>query len=113
MERKNHNPGWSIGIFLIVLGLFLAGVFMDVLNLDNPREYFVWPMLLIFIGVLSFFHSNPAFGIITIAVGGYFLFPRIDFELPAVYEKLYWPSTIILAGLAMIISGIVRRYRKN
>jgi len=112
MEHRKHNPGWNIGIFLIVLGAFLAGVFLDVLNLGDTREYFVWPMLLIFIGVISLFNGNAPFGIILIAVGGYFFFPRVDFELPEVYQKIYWPSAIILAGLAMIISGIVKRFRR-
>ena len=111
MEHKKHNPGYSIGVFLIVLGLFLGGAMLDILNMGGFREYFIWPMLLIFIGVLSFFNGSGAVGIILIAVGGYFLLPRIDIELPLEYEKLYWPAAIILAGLVMIVSGIVKRYR--
>ena len=113
MKDKKHNPGQSIGIFLIILGLFLGGAMIDVLNLGSFREYFVWPMLVIFVGVVAFFSSNAAAGIILVAVGGYFFLPRIDFELPVIYEKLYWPAAVILAGLAMIASGIIRRYRKN
>lgn len=112
MEHKKHNPGWNFGIFLIVLGLFLGAIFMDILGLGSTREYFVWPMILIFIGVVSLFNGNAAFGIILLAVGGYFFYPRIDFELPEIYQKLYWPSAIILAGLAMIITGIIKRYRR-
>ncbi|HDZ41871.1 MAG TPA: hypothetical protein ENH59_09385 [Bacteroidetes bacterium] len=113
MKDKNHNPGRNFGIFLILAGLFLAGFMFDVLNLGSFREYFVWPMLLIFFGVLSFFTENAAAGIILVAVGAYFFLPRIDFELPVIYEKLYWPVAIILAGLTLIISGIIRRYRRN
>lgn len=111
MNDKKHNSGRSIGIFLILLGLFLAGAMLDVLNIGSFREYFIWPMLILFIGVIAFFNSNAVAGIILVAVGGYFLLPRIGFELPVVYEKLYWPAAIILAGLAMIVSGIIRRYR--
>ncbi|MDT8400597.1 MAG: DUF5668 domain-containing protein [Bacteroidales bacterium] len=113
MKDKNHKPGRSFGIFLVLAGLFLAGFMFDVLSLGNFREYFIWPMLLIFIGVFSIFTENAAAGIILIAIGGYFFLRRIDFELPEIYEKLYWPAAIILAGLTLIISGIVRRYRRN
>lgn len=102
-----------MGIFLILLGLFLGAAMIDVLNLGSLRDYFIWPMLIIFVGVVVFFNSSAAFGIILLAVGGYFLLPRINYELPVIYEKLYWPATVILAGLAMIASGIIRRYRKN
>jgi len=111
MKNANNNKTRNIGIFLIVLGLFLAAVMLDVLNLGSFQEYFVWPVLVIFIGLVSLFNNAPA-GIIIIAVGGYFLYPRIDLELPLIYEKLYWPAAVILAGLAMLISGITRRYHK-
>lgn len=113
MKEDKHNPGTKIGIFLILAGLFLAGIMFDILNLGSPGEYFVWPVLVIFVGMLVLFNSDAAAGIIIIAVGGYFLLPRIDYELPVIYDKIYWPAAIILAGLALIISGIVRRYRKK
>ncbi len=111
MEHKNHNHGREIGIFLIILGLFLAAVMTDTLNLGSFRAYFVWPVLLIFIGVLSLFTKNAAFGILAIATGGYFFLPKIDYDLPVIYEKLYWPTAIILTGLVFIIAGIIKRYR--
>lgn len=113
MKENRHNPGTRIGIFLILAGLLLAAIMFDILNLGSAREYFVWPVLVIFVGILILFNSDAAAGIIVIAVGGYFFLPRIEYELPVIYEKLYWPAAIILAGLALIISGIVRRYRKN
>ena len=113
MKEDKHNPGVKVGIFLILAGLFLAAIMFDILNLGSPREYFVWPVLVIFVGILVLFNSDVAAGIIIIAVGGYFFLPRIDYELPAVIEKIYWPTAIILAGLALIISGIVRRYRRK
>lgn len=111
MNNKDHNHGRSIGVFLITLGIFLGLVMVDVLQLGSPKDYFVWPMLVVFIGLASFFKGDATAGIIIMAVGGYFLLPRIDYELPLLAEKLYWPAAIILAGLTMIISGIIRRYR--
>lgn len=113
MKDKKHHPGRDFGVFLIVAGLFLAGILFDILNLGSPREYFVWPVLVLFVGVLIFFNSSAAAGIIIAAIGGYFFLPRLDYELPAIYDKLYWPVAIILAGLVLIISGIVRRYRSG
>jgi len=113
MKDKKHNPGRDVGVFLIIAGLFLAGIMFDVLNLGSIREYFVWPVLVTFIGVVFFFNSNAPTGIIITAVGVYFFLPRIDLELPVLYERLYWPAAIILTGLVFIISGIVRRSHRN
>ncbi len=113
MNERKHNPGRHIGIFLIILGLFLGGAMLDILNLGSFRDYFIWPMLIVFVGVVVFFNSNAAFGIILVAVGGYFLLPRLDYELPVIYEKMYWPAAVILAGLTLIVSGIIRRFRKS
>lgn len=113
MKEDKLNPGTKIGIFLILAGLFLAGIMFDIFSLGSPREYFIWPVLVIFVGTLVLFNGDAAAGIIIIAVGGYFFLPRLDYELPVIYEKIYWPTAIILAGLALIISGIIRRYRRK
>lgn len=110
MEHKKHNPGRSLGIFLVVLGLFLGGVFLDILNLGNPRDYFVWPMLVLFIGILVLLNGSVAGGFVISAVGFFFLLPRIHYDLPYLYDKVYWPAVIVIAGLVMIISGIIKRY---
>ena len=106
---KDHNPAKSIGVFLIVFGLFLMAIFFDILNFGNPREYIRWQMFLIFIGFISLFSRNSVGGVIMIAIGSYFLLPELDFYVPELVEKVYWPSAIVLAGIVFVISGIVRK----
>ena len=106
---KNHNPGRNIGIFLIILGLFIAAISFDVLQFGDTKDYFVWPMLLVFIGMIALFNGSAVGGIIMLAVGGYFMLPRLDFIFPAFFDKVYWPSAVVLVGLAFIISGVIRK----
>lgn len=111
-HSHNHNPARSIGIFLIVFGLMMGAVIFDVLNLGDRSEYFKWQLLLIFIGLISFFNRNAIGGIIMVAVGTYFLLPEIDISLPYIFEQAYWPALIVIVGIAFLVSGIITRSRK-
>jgi hypothetical protein len=108
MKERDRNPARAIGVFLIVLGLMMAAVIFDVLNLGDRDEYFKWQILVIFIGLISLFSRNAVGGIIMIAVGVYFLLPEIEIGLPYIFEKVYWPTAVILVGLILVISGIVK-----
>ena len=68
-------------------------------------------MLVIFIGIVILFNGSVAGGFVMSAAGFYFLLPRFNYELPYIYDKLYWPAVIVVTGLIMIISGIIKRYR--
>ena len=111
MNQRNHNPGRTIGTFLIVFGLVMMAILLDLLNLGHPREYMMWQTLLIFIGLLSLFSRNAVGGLIMIAIGVYFLLPEIDLVLPEMLDKVYWPAAFVILGLGFLVSGIVRRSR--
>lgn len=113
MTNKNHNTGRSIGVFLIVMGLFLAAVKFDVLQLGDIRSYFVWPMILIFFGFVALFKKSVTEGLIMIFIGGYFLIPKLDLYYPQFFDDFYWPVALVLIGLAFIISGIIRKSNRN
>jgi len=108
MKSREHNPGRSIGVFLIIFGLIMAAVIFDVLNLGDRDEYFKWQILVIFIGLISFFTRNVIGGIIMIAVGVYFLIPEIDYDFPYLFEQVYWPAAVILVGLVFVVSGVAK-----
>jgi len=110
--NRDHNPAKAIGVFLIVFGLFMMAILFDVLNFGHPRAYINWQMLLIFIGLISLFSKNAVGGVIMIAIGSYFLLPKLHFCIPELMEKVYWPAAIVLIGLVFIISGVIRRSRK-
>ena len=111
-NRKN-NPLWGVGSFLVAFGLLLGLVMMDLLNLGEPSNYIKWQMLLIFIGTVSLFNGKIGEAMILFAVGIYFLLPHLDIELPDFLDNFYWPTAIILVGLGLIISGLVKNIRKQ
>lgn len=112
-HERNNNPLWGIGSFLIAFGLFMGLVMMDLLNMGEPSSYIKWQMLLLFIGVVSLFNGKIGEALILFAVGTYFLLPYLDIEMPEIIDNFYWPAAIILVGLGLIISGIVRKLRKQ
>ena len=112
-QNRSRNPMWGFGTFLVAFGLLLAMVMTDLLHLGEPSEYVKWQILLIFIGVVSFFNGKVGEALILFAVGVYFLLPHLDIVLPEVLDNFYWPSAIIIVGVGLIISGLIRNLRKD
>jgi len=81
----------------------------DLLNLGSINEYINWKTALIFIGVLLMLNLKFVGGLLFIAVGTWFLLDDIFTQLPELIKTIYWPSIIILAGLAFIISSFFKR----
>jgi predicted membrane protein len=84
-EHRHHHLEHNraiIGVILVIAGLFLVlrntGIFPDMI--DNV--VFSWPMLLVTIGLIMTIGSsgNRTSGIIIMAVGAFFLIPRIFSE---------------------------------
>jgi hypothetical protein len=110
---KNFNPLWGIGSFLVAFGLLLGVIMMDLLQLGEPSDYIKWQMLLIFIGLISLFNGKVGEALILFAVGTYFLLPYLNIEIPDFVDNFYWPGAIILVGLGLIVSGVVRKIRNQ
>lgn len=111
--NKNINPLWGIGSFLVAFGLLLGVIMMDLLQLGEPSNYIKWQMLLIFIGLVSLFNGKVGEALILFAVGTYFLLPYLNIEIPAFVDNFYWPGAIILVGLGLIVSGVIRKMRNQ
>lgn len=112
-HNRNHNALWGFGSFLIAFGLLLGVVMMDLLQLGDPSDYVKWQILLMFIGVIALFNGKLGEAAILFAVGIYFLLPHLNLELPEMLDNFYWPGAIILVGLGLIISGLIRNLRKQ
>lgn len=93
-----------IGIVLIIAGLFLVmrntGIFPDFID----GVVFSWQMLLIVIGLVITLGSqgSRSGGIIIMAVGAFFLVPRIFDNVFDV--NMFWPMIFIVIGLIFIFS---------
>jgi len=103
-KMSNANTRVIIGVILVLAGMFLVlrntGLFPDYLE----NIIFSWPMLLVTIGlVMTVGSAERTAGIIVMAVGGFFLIPRIFSETFHIYN-LFWPSIFIIAGILFIVS---------
>jgi hypothetical protein len=112
MKERDHNPARSIGVFLIVFGLMMGAVIFDVLNFGDRDEYIRWELFLIFIGLIVLFNRNVIGGLIMIAIGSYFILPELNYNLPEIFEQIYWPLAIVVIGLVFIVSGVVKNATK-
>lgn len=103
-EPSRINNRVIIGVILVLAGLFLVirntGFFPD--YIDNI--IFSWPMLLVAIGlVMTLGSTERTAGVIVMAVGGFFLIPRIFSETFHIYN-MFWPSIFIIVGVLFIVS---------
>jgi predicted membrane protein len=106
-ERQNSFTADNriiIGVVLVLAGLFLmlrnTGIFPDFIE----HVIFSWQMLLVVIGLVITLGSSgeKTPGIIMMAVGGFFLIPKIFRETFDV--NMFWPSIFIIIGIIFIFS---------
>ena len=93
-----------IGDILVLAGLLLiirnTGIIPDFIN----NVIFSWPMLLVTIGlIMTLGAGEKTAGIIIMAVGGFFMIPRIFRETFPMYN-MFWPSIFIIVGILFIVS---------
>ncbi|MBA4322646.1 MAG: hypothetical protein C0408_07505 [Odoribacter sp.] len=107
-KREHHhftNNRAVIGVILVIAGLFLVirntGFFPDMID----HVIFSWPMLLVTIGLVMTIGSSGSktSGIIIMAVGAFFLIPRIFSEAFHGYYSI-WPAIFIIIGVIFIFS---------
>lgn len=112
-DHREHHPRVSLGLFFIVLGLALLVATNDMLNLGSISEYFTWETAMVFIGILLMLNLQFTGGLLLIAGGAWFLLDDYYGEIPELIKTVYWPSVIILVGILLIISSLIKRIRNN
>ena len=112
-RHREHHPQVGIGLFFIVLGLALLVATNDWLHLGGIKEYFTWETAMVFIGILLLVNLHFVPGVLLIAGGTWFFIDDLYGEIPALIKTIYWPSVIIIVGLAFIISSAFRRRHNN
>ncbi len=107
-NRHDHphikNNRAIVGIVLVIVGVFLVmrntGLFPETLE----HVIFSWPMLLVAIGlVMTLNGGEKTAGVIVMAVGGFFLIPRI-FSETFHNDNMFWPSIFIIIGIIFIFT---------
>lgn len=111
MERQTQNFKRSgrahllLGIVLMFLGLFLIADMADIVPWRLRDFIFTWQALLIFLGLVFLSNKeNKGTGVILIAIGGFFLLPKV-LDLPYYWRSLFWPSMLIILGLVVIFGA--------
>jgi hypothetical protein len=112
-KHKQHHPQVGIGLFLIVLGLALLVATNDLLGLGSVKEYFTWETALVFIGALLLLNLQFTGGLILIAIGVWFFLENMNYEIPEIVKTIYWPGVIVLLGLGLIFSSLLRKKDKS
>jgi len=103
--RRSGRAHLLLGIVLMFLGLFLIADLADIVPWRLRDFIFTWQALLIFLGLIFLSNrENKGTGIILIAVGSFFLLPRV-LNVPHYWGSLFWPSLLITLGLVVIFSS--------
>ena len=116
-KRRSGRGYMIIGIIMLVLGTLLIADLMNIANLEISKFVFSWQAVLIVIGIVFLSQrDNRTTGWILLAIGSFFLMPKV-FDHYHIYpgvewNRLFWPSMIILAGLLIIFTGNRHRHRK-
>lgn len=112
-ESKNDNSKLAIAVILIVIGVLWTlkevGVNLHFEQLFAPftwvfsrigRIIFSWPMVLIVIGLILVSGKHTG-GWILVALGGFFIIPRIFAMQPFSFALLF-PLAVLLTGVLLI-----------
>ncbi len=103
--KKSGRAHLLLGIVLMFLGLFLIADLADIVPWRMRDFLFTWQALLIFLGLIFLSNrDNKGTGVILIAIGAFFLLPRI-IDVPHFWRSLFWPSILILLGLVVIFGS--------
>lgn len=116
METRRNLPFDKrafLGIILTVIGFILLADNLGWIDYSVRNIVISWPMLLIVVGLFNMFHKgHQGFGIITLAIGVYFILPRIpnfvviqDHD----YNKLFWAFILVALGLLFIFRSSKNR----
>jgi len=100
MQKSNKRS--FVGVIFIIVGTVLIASKMGLMP-DNIRHIVIsWPMLLIGIGGLNIFaNKNYSSGLILMAIGTFFMLPKIV-DIPFEMREMFWPAIFVVIGVLMI-----------
>jgi len=116
MEKieKMESPGFKsevggkkimIGILLVGLGAAWLTHNMGMMPHAIWDAIISWQTLLIAIGLVNVVNrQGRGFGVVLIIIGGFFLLGEF-YYIPLTLRKAFWPSMLILGGIALLFGG--------
>ena len=112
----NHNVVFAL--ILVAVGLLLLEFNMNLLPHIWKRFFFSWPMALLVLGIGQLFKPKFIGGVILSLTGTFFLFSKAsniypDIEIYEQFVSTFWPLLIIIAGVLILLSAILRPGRRR
>jgi hypothetical protein len=108
IKRDSLRPYGMLNKCVTAVSLVVAGLVIMGHNVGMVSDYFFriiisWQMLLVVWGITLLFKHNFLSGAVPLAMGVYFLLPRITGE-ESVWLSTYWPAFLVLIGLLILFS---------
>ena len=99
-EHKSKKRAF-LGIIFIIVGTALILKKTGVMPENISHIIISWPMLLIAVGIARILSKDNYRGFILIAIGGFFILPRIV-DIPFDVQDMFWPAIFVVIGVLMI-----------
>lgn len=101
-RHRKVNAVWY-AILLIVVGLIFLGKNLGYIDHYTYKMLISWQMLLIVIGLFAVAKRQYAGGLMLLAVGAFFLVPRMVGWVDGGWVRTYWPLLLIAVGMILIV----------
>ena len=111
--RHQRSNGIMAAVVLIVVGLIFLGRNLGYVETYLFRILISWQMLLIVMGLWSIIKRQYSGGLILLAVGAFFLIPRIVGWVDGGWIRTYWPILLIAIGVILIVRKILPQGTKS
>lgn len=102
-KRDESNRKVLFGLFLIIIGALWILFKLDFIPPILTDILISWQMLLIAIGIFSFFAGNRTTGTILIVIGGFFLIDEL-LIIPYHLRQFGWPALFIGIGIVLLVT---------
>lgn len=117
--KKKRGKGVGFALLLILIGGVFLLFNMGVIPAVYKQLLISWQMLLIVLGIGSFFKRQYATGVILLGIGGFFIYPTLCSIFPQYFVSLgidlrtYWPIILIIVGAFLVINSFFPSSKKH
>ncbi|MDR0661253.1 MAG: DUF5668 domain-containing protein [Prevotellaceae bacterium] len=113
--RYQRTSGIMAAVILIVVGLLFLGGNLGYIDTRTFRIFVSWQMLLIVLGAWSVIRRHYAGGLVLLAVGIFFIIPRIAgiTAFHGGWVRTYWPVLLIAIGVILIVRKMLPKNNRR
>lgn len=104
MNKQNKMKRIVFGLVVIATGVLWMMRNTGFMDDATAGVVFSWPVLLLAIGFINLFGQGKWFGVILMAVGGFYLASHV-YEIPLEFRQVFWPALIIVIGVFILLKA--------